>query len=288
MGLALRNVGAWYSPASGKVAIRWNGGWQFGSGAYIKGAGAWRDSGYRGYPAAPSMPWVTSWSPSRINVEVSPQAGGAPVSAYHWVLADSNGNWLNSAEGWNTYWWDVNWQTYYQIYCRTKSASGLYSVWNGPLKVVTGRPSEYYETTETANRYWQTGDFWCNAWKDNGSYATAYIPSNVFIENVHWQLHATFATGTLSGHGATNRWIYLWSNESEPWGPFQWPNPLDGWDYLGWWSNGGRTGISPHGSGWSVHGDGGWRIEGWINVTGTEQYQYQQGRWTAEIPNGYW
>lgn len=300
MAVSIRTGGNWYAANSGALRIRYAGNWQSANGCYVKiggvGAGYWYDSGYRGYPAVPSTPWVTGWDYSNVNVGWSAGGGGAPVAYYQLQRLDVNGNQMNldnyGGGASNNY--AINWDTRYQFRVRAVSTGGLVSDWSGMLRVGIGHPQQDTYGYVAHTRGWSahtSGQFG----KDNLIVVT--IPSSVTINAVHWINMRTPQSGTLNPN--TTRDINWILNGADA-GPIR--NQLGvlgsgNLDYagaaIGINGNNGRGnlwGVVPRGSGWSAVGNVTYML--WVDdfwFDGTETYQ----NWelTSSIPaqgNYYW
>lgn len=288
--------GTWKGPiASGLLRIKWGSDWYTPSALYARptpGVGStstgWYDSGYRGYPATPSAPWVYAWDYNNVAIAWNAGAGGAPVSAYQLVQTDSGGNWMNQVEVGGSPWgnFGVGPGGYYQFFVRAKTASGLYSAFAGPLRIYIGQPSVYSETTEQGTRGWSSYVD-VAGWGIKDNLVGAAVPGNVICQQVHWDLGCPY--GVLSPFN--NRSIDILGNEGQYVfaAPTNWPwSEVHGDDYFSFWGNGGRTGFICRGAGWTVSYGGASRVWGSFTVYGTEYYNYQQGHWSAATGNGYW
>jgi hypothetical protein len=288
-------AGSWYGPiAAGLLRVQWGGSWYTPAALYARptpGLGStssgWYDSGYRGYPATPSAPWVYAWDYNNVAIAWNAGGGGAPVSAYQIVQTDSGGNWMYSYEVGGSPWgnFSVGPGGYYQYYVRAKTAAGLYSPFAGPLRIYIGQPSTYYETTETGTRGWsEYMDVAGWGFKDN--LVGPRPPGDVIVTQIHWDLGCPY--GILSPFN--NRSIDIVGNEGQyVWPTQNWPwQEVHGDDYFYHQSNTGRWGFICRGAGWTVSYGGASRVWGSFTVYGNQTYQYQQGHWTTATGNGYW
>jgi hypothetical protein len=287
--------GSWKGPiAAGLLRVKWGSDWYTPAALYARptpGIGSnssgWYDSGYRGYPATPSAPWVHAWDYNNVAIGWNAGGGGAPVAAYQLVQTDSNGNWMNAPEVGGSPWgnFSVGPGGYYQFFVRAKTAAGLYSPFAGPLRIYIGQPSQYYETTETGTRGWSE---WHDVagWGIKDNLVGPRPPGDVIVSQIHWDLGCPY--GILSPFN--NRSIDIVGNE----GQYVWPSvswqaqEVHGDDYFWHQSNGGRWGFICRGAGWTVSYGGASRVWGSFTVYGSQTYQYQQGHWTAATGNGYW
>lgn len=281
--------GAWQvADRPGGVQVKWGGSiWQTPAFMYYKMGGGWVDTGYRGYPATPSAPWVHAWDYNNVAIGWSAGSGGAPVAAYQIVQTDSSGNWMYSYEVGGSPWgnFPVGPGGYYQYYVRAKGTSGLYSPFAGPLRIYIGQPSVYSETTEQGTRGWSSYVD-VAGWGIKDNLVGANVPGSVICTQVHWDLGCPY--GILSPFN--NRYIEIILNENYVFeSPVNWPwQEVHGDDYFNFWGNGGRTGFICRGAGWTVSYGGASRVWGGFTVYGTEYYNYQQGHWSAATGNGYW
>lgn len=284
--------------ANGKLSTKWGGGWFIPTVIYAKvgalGGGYWTDTGYRGYPAVPSAPWVHAWSYDAIALGWSAGGGGAPATAYQLVQTDVNGNWINQVEVGGSPWgnFGMSWDTRYQFYVRAKSAAGLYSGFAGPLRVGCGHPTQYTYGNVQRSRAWAVGS---NVGDGNGSWGFRdnlfgeAVGGDIVVNGIYWDLYTN--VGIMSPWG--NRTMEIIGNEGQyVWGPMDWQaSHINGWDYFGHWGNGGRWGGICRGAGWSSQfwNNGYPRVWGYLEVHGTQYYyNWEVVSTINEQGNYYW
>lgn len=297
--IRVKSGAGWTAPiANGKLNVKWGGTtWQNPSVVYAKagdvGGGYWVDTGYRGYPATPSAPWVHAWSYDAIALGWNAGGGGAPVAAYQLVQTDVNGNWINQVEVGGSPWgnFGMGWDSRYQFYVRAKATSGLYSGFAGPLRVGCGHPTQYQYGNVQHSEGWQEynavgGDAYSWGYRDN--FVGQRPGGDVHVEYIYWNLSAN--VGVLSPWN--NREVYIIGNDSALyWGPMGWNRPVVGYDYFDFWGNGGVTGFVCRGSGWSTqfNNNGYPRVTGEFWVGGTRYWTaYEVVNTINEQGNYYW
>ena len=283
--------GGWFGVGDGRIQTRWGGGWFVPTTIRKKmgdpGGGYWYDTGWRGYPAVPSAPWVHAWNYDQVQINWGAGAGGAPVSSYIIQMLNSSGGLIyqySTAGGPSTWgWFPVSHSSYYIYRVLAVGATGLQSGWSGQLRLYIGKPASTYYTTETAMRGWSKAAS-VNAWKDQ--LVGPYVPSNVLVSSVRYQIYANNGfTSVLSPYN--NRTINSYYNGEG--GTFNWAaTSIDQTTYPSFWGINYYVGMVPRGAGWSIYSNGVQRALGTITVSGQEQYQYQQAHTIPAVGNSYW
>lgn len=282
MAVRIRTGGSWYAPPNGNLRTRYGGDWRAANNCYIKiggvGAGYWYDSGYRGYPAVPSTPWVTGWDYSNINVGWSGGSGGAPVAYWQLQRLDVNGNQMNldnyGGGGSNNY--GVNWDSRYQFRVRSVSTGGLVSDWSGLLRVGIGHPQQDTNGYVNHTRGWEahfSGGANANEWM------AVVVPSNVSLNAIHWRnLFTPMSSSVTPGTNRDVDWIFFnndYGTIRNNLGNVASHTDMDyGGGISGNQGNGSYWGIVPVGSGWSTTGNGTFML--WVDdlwFDGVETYQ---------------
>jgi len=165
MSVQVRTGGTWRTAGSGALNIRNGGSWRSANACYVKiggvGAGYWYDSGYRGYPAVPSTPWVTGWDYSNVNVGWSAGGGGAPVAYYQLEHNHPGGiQGIDNYGGGQSNNYGVNWDSTYSFRVRAVSTGGLVSGWSPYRYVAIGHPQQDTYGYVQRTRGWQTEHQW--------------------------------------------------------------------------------------------------------------------------------
>lgn len=274
------------------MRVRDGGAWRVANFCYIKQGGAWYDSGYRGYPNAPQNIRVASWDFGQVTPYWdAPAAGGAPVSYYHVVKTDANGNWVAEVNTTSqSYSFGVSQDERCQFYVQSVSAGGLASGWNGPLRCQIGHTELSHTVTDTLTRPWSTG-MDINAYGPDNTYLL-YVPASVNISSWYMNFAATFSTSVLSPT-ASREINHVFNNVIQG-EKLNWSNPLPAGGGSPWFSyvyNGNNSywGFYVHGTGWSTGPTGGYRFTGRFEQHGTETYY--QDRTVIDrnyAGNSYW
>lgn len=280
--LRVKSGGAWQGPiADGKLAVKVNGVWVYPASCYIKSGGAWRNTGYAGYPNNPGDPYVYAWDYSNVQAAWNyAPAGGAAISYYHVQLLNASGGlWAeeNSTDNVSPV-WGIGQDQRAQIRVRSVGVNGLIGPWSNLLKVGTGHPSTDNYGYVQRTRGWASAVA-INNYGTANNLAGVYVPSSILVHAVHWQLACrNYFSPVLSVAvpdfvEGGDRQMDIWLNSSPWFNNVEWPSPLDGWDYPYFWGNGGVTGIVPRGGGWyPTYPDGVRQVDGYITVHGTEYY----------------
>jgi hypothetical protein len=300
--LRVKSGGAWQGPiADGKLAVKVNGAWVYPASCSVKSGGAWRSTGYAGYPNNPGDPYVYAWDNNPGNVQAAwnyPAAGGAPISYYHVQLLNASGGlWAeeNSTDNISPV-WGIGQDARAQIRVRSVGVNGLIGPWTNLLKVGTGHPSTPNYGYVQRTRGWASAAA-INGYGYWGNVAGVGVPSSILVNAIHWQLacHNYFSPmlsiAVPDFVEGGNRQINIMLNNDYVWQyNVEWPSPLDGWDYLQYWGNGGITGILCHGGGWWYSNpDPTFQVDGYVTVHGTEYYDnYEIVSWNPEAGNYYW
>jgi hypothetical protein len=285
--------GGWAAASNGNVRIKWGGNWQTASYVYQKVNGQWQDSGYRGYPNPPQGIWVHAWSFSAVALGFSgPAPGGAPVSYYHLVQTDSNGNWINQANVGGSPWgnFGVGEDGYYQFYVRSVAASGLASAFVGPVRVRIGHSEQGYWATENRTQGWSSEHLSGARNKDEPFWVG--FGSDVVIQGMHWRnLRTPMSSVVTPGTNRTVNYIFNGGDfgaMNGEWGTIY--SGHNGDKGLGNEGTGQPWGIVARGAGWSTTGNGTymlWCDDFWCD--GYQTYQvnvYYVTRYYQD--NGYW
>lgn len=312
MSVQVRTGGNWRTAGSGALYIRNGGSWRAANACYVKiggvGAGYWYDSGYRGYPAVPSTPWVTGWDYSNVNVGWSAGGGGAPVSYYQLQRTDGSGNQMNldNYGGGQSNNYGVNWNSYYWFRVQAISTGGLASGWSPWRYVHIGHPQQDTYGYVQRTRGWASDQQWNYRFiRENFAW---YLGDNIQLNAIHVQ---NLRCGPPGNQGSSivqrpgsNRLVSWMLNTG--WGGSIFGGNIDvasGWSgdiafpaaYFGgngWWgmyptaNNGGtdnNTGWSASNTALSLYCD-------WVYIDGTEYYDnweltnriYEEGntQWT--------
>jgi hypothetical protein len=279
----------WRQLTDGKLRVKWGAGWVSPSLMYIQSGGAWRDTGYRGYPAVPINVGVYAWDYGQVRIQWAAGAGGAPVAAWHIVQTNSAGGWLREYEVGGSPspsgYFPVSTSTNYRFYVRAKGTTGLYSDWGASVGTSIGKPASTYYTTEQGTRPWSLAAS-TNGYKDQ--IVGVAVATNRVVESVTYNVSANGGfTSILSPYN--NREIYRIANSGQG-ERFSWQAGsvnynLNVGDY---WGNGGITGYICRGTGWSIYTTGTQRAVGTVTAYGYETYSYQQAHTIPAVANSYW
>lgn len=206
--------GTYRAISSGKMAVKWGGIWWTPSRAYVKWAGSWYDTGYSGYPGAPTGLYITYWDYTQATVSFTPPSGGAPVAAYHYVLTDNVGTWLAETEtaAGSFNFTGLAQDSQYQIFVRSKGATGLYSTFAGPLRIQIGHPSTV--TTTYPSRHWES-PVWAGTIFQNEAPTvdvpnppgTGGDPAGVTVTDFHCHVSTPHSSQLDNGVGNRAFWI---------------------------------------------------------------------------------
>jgi hypothetical protein len=297
MSVRLRWGGSWYLVPNGNLRIK-SGGWQVANNCYVKiggvGAGYWYDSGYRGYPAVPSTPWVTGWDYNNVNVGWSGGGGGAPVSYYQLQRLDVNGNQMNldNYGGGSSNNYGVNWDGRYQFRVRSVSTGGLISDWSGLLRVGIGHPQQDSYGVVYHTRGWEAHT---SGGRNANEWLAVIVPSSVTMNAMHWRnLWTPMSSSVTPGTNRDVVWIFRNGNFGSIRGIVG--NVASGSSIdvdpgmSGAVGDDTYWGIDPVGSGWSTTGNSTymmWCDDLWVDGTET----YTQVEIVSSIPaqgNYYW
>ncbi len=310
MTVYVRTGGNWRAASSGALYIRYGGSWRAANACYVKiggvNAGYWYDSGYRGYPAVPSIPWVTGWDYSNVNVGWSAGGGGAPVSYYQLEHNHPGGiQGIDNYGGGQSNNYGVNWDTTLSFRVRSVSTGGLVSGWSGYRYVGIGHPQQDTYGYVQRTRGWATDHQW--NYRFIREAFNWYVPSSVHLNGLHW---SNFRCGPPGNQGSSivqrpssNRLVSLQLNS-------EWQGSLaggnidvaNGWsgdlDLSPYWGNNAYWGVYPTANNGATDNNTGWSASNvalslycddiWLD--GTEFYQnweltnriYEQGntQWT--------
>lgn len=279
--------GTWRVLTDGKLKVKWGADWVVPSLCYIQWGGAWRDTGYRGYPAIPTNFHLTHWDYNDTICAWSAGSGGAPVADYHVVQTDVSGNWLRqyTVGGGTSPAIPVSASTKYRLYVRSRSTANLFSDWAPSIGISIGKPAVTTYTTEEGTRPWSLAAS-TNGYKD--AIVGVAVASNRVVQNVRYQVSANAGfTSILSPYN--NREIYRIGNSGQgerfTWNATSVDTTVNVGDY---WGNGGITGYICRGTGWSIYTTGTQRAVGTVTASGYETYSYQQAHTTAAVANSYW
>jgi hypothetical protein len=277
----------------GKIRVKVGAAWVAPSSLRYKWNGVWNDPGYKGYPAVPNTPTVSSWTYSGVVISWTGGTGGAPVASWEAQQLNEGGTVISGPHAYTTPpsgTFGVAPDTRYQFQVRAKSAAGLYSAWSGVVRTQIGHDSSpiYGFVTRQKSRAWsQLFQGNVNMWRDNGWGIT--VPGNVFLQRIDFALSVTSATSLLSGTGT--RWVSeIWNSVDQGDAPSL-PNPWNASRNYANWSNNTVWGLIPHGTGWSSVSNGPWRVVGTMNGYGTEYYDettYEQTGTNPAVANSYW
>ena len=151
--LRIKSGGAWRLIVSGDFRVKSGGCLGLPGLVYVKGGDAWRDTGYRGYPAVPTGFAVNAWDYDSVSVKWTPVHRRRPVSNYE-IQPSRTGRASVSPRSTTPLHRrstsPVAKNTKYNIYIRSKTAGGQFSAWVGPLQDRHGRRLTSY-TTEHGN-----------------------------------------------------------------------------------------------------------------------------------------
>lgn len=274
--------GTWTAvAAAGNLRIKWGGStWITPAFAYIKsgnvGTGSWVDTGYRGYPNPPTSFGVSSWDHSNVAVTwAGPAAGGAPVQDYHSVMTNEAGTWLYEEYGTDGYMnTAISHDTRYRYYVRTRSTSGLFSGFVGPINVQIGHPQ--VNTYGYVTRYRSWGSEILSGYRNMDDPFWVGVPDSVTLSAMRWRNLQMPASGVTSP--GTNRTVnYIL--EGADFGPIN--NDLGtipkGHNYDRGFTNGpphgGPWGLVARGVGWSTTGNPSLMLYcDYFDMIGTEAY----------------
>jgi len=294
--------GAWKGPiTSGNFRVKSGaiGGGSWVSPAYcrMRVNGAWFDTGYVGYPAAPINFSIQAWSYSAVALQWNAGSGGAPVSAYNLVQTDSAGNWLNQVEVGGSPWgnFGVSPDTRYQFYIRSKSSAGLYSGFVGPIRAQIGHDVSYNYGYVLRERAWQSDTV--SGWFNKDDFIAVYVPGSgtgdgragdILIQGLHSRNFHTPQSGTVSGT-ASRTLNHLYNNGdfgSVGTVPGGWGEDLG----LNNWSGNSYWGYIPRGTGWSTSGNQYYQLGvDAVWLTGVERYNnYEIVSTNPAVGNSYW
>lgn len=301
MSVRLRSGGNWYVVPNGNLRVRYGGNWQSANNCYVKiggvGGGYWYDSGYRGYPATPSAPWVAAWDYNNVIYQWNAGGGGAPTSYYHVVVTNAGGGWIiNTTTTATSVMFGVNWDTRYRMYVSAVSAAGLETGWGGSVGVGIGHPQQDSWGNVMRSRGWEghfSGGANANEWM--AAYVPAQGSNTVSLNAIHWRnLFTPMSSSVTPGSNRDVNWIFA----NADYGTIRnnlgnIPSHSD-MDYAGGISgnvgNGTYWGIVPVGGGWSTTGNGTYML--WVDdlwLDGVETYPSYE--LVSSIPaqgNYYW
>ena len=295
MTVYVRTGGNWRAASSGALYCRNGGSWRAANACYVKiggvGAGYWYDSGYRGYPAVPSAPWVTGWDYSNINVGWSGGGGGAPVSYYQLQRLDVNGNQMNldNYSGGQSNNYGVNWDSRYQFRVRSVSTGGLVSDWSGMLRPGIGHPQQDTYGYVQRTRAWSSAAQSGVCYRDD--FYSFTVPNNIHLEALYWNNLRCGSGSSLVQRPSSNRWVYWVGNGS-------WQGPMAQGDIANGWTGGlgldnfgnnATWGLGPTGQGWSYSNPSLGLYADSVQLVGTEYYDnWELTNRINEAGNYYW
>jgi hypothetical protein len=268
MSVYVKSGGAWRQATNGHLYIRSGGVWRTASFCYIKtsvgpGGVRWQDSGYRGYPLAPTDIWIGGNNFSSLDVGFSgPGAGGAPISYYQVQELDGNGNptgrqWNNTTGSLTGIGVSQDQRLQYRV--KSVTAAGLESGWYGPVvnrsRIQIGHNEVgHYEYPERWRDWSGSVGFQAGLCRDES--AGPSVPNSVLLNRIHYTFYLNFPGTYISKPVAQgNRQVVPVFNGNEFGGPLD--ISIAAWAQydtdIGVNNWGGDTGwgLVTHGIGWS-------------------------------------
>lgn len=287
--LRFKNNGSWVTVLDGHLRVKSGGVWVYPAKMYIKNGGAWRDTGYAGFPGAPTGFAVNAWDYDSMSVKWTPPATGAPVTNYE-IAVNNEANTVRVATYDDTASPSINFavtkDTKYNIYIRSETATQV-SAWVGPLQVAIGHAAYTTYTDDPATRaYTLAKDV--VAYRDVGVGPT--IPTTVDVQTITYNVPATNWTSVLSNPASgVHHSISRWGNGAER-EEFLWPNAsvnttVNIADYA---STGGVQGMICRGTGMSSTAGGPYVFDATITVKGIEHYTAHNAHSHPAVANSYW
>lgn len=256
--------GVWTTvAAAGNLRLKWGGAsWITPAIAYAKsgavGTGSWVDTGYRGYPNPPTSFGIHYWDYSQVQaVWAGPDAGGAPVQDYHFVLTNEAGTWLYEEYGTDGFQAvSVSQNTRYRLYVRSRSTNGLFSGFVGPINVGIGYPAVNNYGYVNRERGWNSEVV--GGYRNMDDPLWVGVPDSIHIYTMAWRNLQCPASGVTSP--GTNRTVNYIFNGGD-FGPINnnlgtipkghnYDYPLDNAPPFG-----GAWGLIARGVGWSTTGN---------------------------------
>lgn len=101
MPLQVKRNGAWVTPGSGTVRVKSNGQWVLATGLQVRSGGQWQNSGYVGFPSAPTNFRSTNngtGTNKTVSFAWNAPVGGAPVTNYRFRTYNSSQQEISSVD----------------------------------------------------------------------------------------------------------------------------------------------------------------------------------------------
>jgi hypothetical protein len=284
--IRVKSGAGWVVVDDGKLAIKSGSTWKVASYVKVKSGSAWVDTGYKGYPTAPSIPYVEAWNGfAGVYVRWNPSSGGAPTSFYRVHRLDANGNPYDTKDvsavdqygRWIAYFAaGEDWQN--QYYVVAHSAAGLTATHTGRLNTLVGhsRTTAVRDVAKSAG--WNSPLVAVNMNLTNWTHQIT-VPADVAVSSWYINLYNNQAPGgwtNLSPGSTTTRNLrHVFAGVGQT-PVLTYANPTEGWfSYIYWGQNQG-WGWYIEGSGYSANSTGLYCIKGHHQIWGTRHWTEQE------------